>query len=54
VASWLISAAQNGITETYEGIQNSFRLIEDEAGDVNSALYYINYNTDGTVTATLL
>lgn len=54
VASWLIYAAQNGITEPYKGIQNSFRLIEDEAGDVNSALYFINYNIDGTVSATLL
>ena len=54
VASWLISAAQNGITEPYEGIQNAFRLVEADAGDVNSALYFISYNTDGTVTSELL
>ncbi len=53
--SWLIFASQQGITEPFMGLQNTFRVRElDGAGDVNTALYLINFQPSGRLNATVL
>lgn len=52
--AWLISAAENGITEPYEGVQNTFKVTSAKAGDVNHALYFLRFNANGSVDAQIL
>jgi len=53
--AWLIFASQQGVTEPYTGLQNAFRVRElDGAGDVNTALYLINFQPSGRLNATVL
>lgn len=50
--AWILSAASNGLTEPYEGLQNSFKVKGiDGAGNVNTGLYFITFGTDGKVGA---
>ena len=50
--AWIISASKNGATEPYQGIQTSFIVKEIEgAGDVNGALYFINFLPSGQLEA---
>lgn len=55
-AAWLISAAGKGVTEPYTGVQNTFRVVEleDGKGDVNSALYLINFMPSGQLNVKVL
>ena len=52
---WLLHIAEHGISSPYTGLQNAFRITElDDAGDVNEALYLINFTRDGRVDAKVL
>lgn len=53
--SWLLYASSNGLTEPFDGAQNSFRVREiDGAGDVNCALYFLRYTPEGEIDAKVL
>lgn len=52
--AWIIFAADNGLTEPYEGVQNSFKLTPAKAGDANRALYFLRFNSAGSVDAQVL
>lgn len=48
--AWIISASLNGLTEPYEGVQNTFKILETEgAGNVNNALYFLNFRSNGAI-----
>jgi len=53
--AWILHATANGIAEPYTGLQNSFHITElPDAGDVNEALYFINFTRSGRVDAQTL
>lgn len=53
--TWMLSASQNGIDEPFEGVQNTFKIREiDGAGDVNEALYFLKFGSDGEIDAKVL
>lgn len=53
--AWIISAAESGLTEPFEGVQNSFKVREIEsAGNENGALYFITFSSTGDTRATVL
>ncbi|MDE6513352.1 MAG: hypothetical protein K2L05_04105, partial [Muribaculaceae bacterium] len=53
--SWILHASANGVEAPYRGLQNSFTIREvPDGGDVNTALYFITFDTDGRVTAETL
>lgn len=52
--AWIISAAENGITEPYEGVQNAFNIASAKAGQVNRSLYFVRFNSNGTIDAQVL
>ena len=53
--AWLISAFTQGLTEPFEGVQNTFKIVElPDAGDVNNALYFITFQPSGMVEAKAL
>lgn len=52
---WILHATANGFAEPYTGLQNSFQINElPDAGDVNEALYFINFTRSGRVDAQAL
>lgn len=52
--AWIISAADNGLTEPYEGVQNSFKITPAKAGNANRALYLLRFNSNGSIDAQAL
>lgn len=54
--AWMMQAAERGLTEPFEGVQNSFRVVElgDGQGDVNNSLYFIEFKPSGMLNATVL
>lgn len=55
-AAWLLRAIDCGLTEPYQGVQNSFKLDSpaDGQGMSNRALYLVTFRPDGSLEATLL
>lgn len=53
--AWLIHAVQQGLTDPYVGLQNTFKVQEtDGRGDVNTALYFITFYPAGQLNSTVL
>lgn len=55
VMNWIIFASNNGLTEKFVGLQNTFSVKEiDGGGDVNTAMYFISFKSDGKVDSQVL
>lgn len=54
-AAWILRASENGISTPYQGVQNAFKFIEiPNAGNENSALFFINFTPEGSTEVILL
>lgn len=55
--AWLISASERGLTEPFEGLQNTFKIADadtDAAGSANRALYFVTFAPSGAMNAEVL